>query len=127
MKRILVIEDDAFMARAIALILGKHGYSLTIAQNGKEAIKHMEESEFELIITDLMLPFANGLELLSRYKRSQPRKGTPVMILSAITNEKTVLDGFDLGADDYLKKPFAPSELVSRVNRLLEKKENAHL
>ncbi|HVI45748.1 MAG TPA: response regulator transcription factor [Chitinophaga sp.] len=126
MKRILIIEDDTFMARAVNLILGKQGYNITIAQNGKEAIGHMEGGDFDLIITDLMLPFASGLELLSRLKRNQLKKGTPVMILSAITNEKTVLDGFDLGADDYLKKPFAPSELVSRVNRLVQQVQNVY-
>ena len=123
MPRILVIEDDVLMCRALTLMLSKQGHTITIAQNGKDALKFLQETQFDLIITDLMLPFASGMELISRLKMNQLQGNTPVMVVSSVAHEKTIQDAFNLGADDYLKKPVTPSELISRVNRLLLKKQ----
>lgn len=109
------------MSRALTLMLSKQGHIVTIAQNGKEALKFLQEVQFDLILTDLMLPFANGMELISKLKQHQLQGNAPVIVVSAVTHEKTIQDAFDLGADDYLKKPITPSELISRVNRLLSK------
>ena len=111
------------MSRALTLILGKQGHTVTVANNGKEALRFVDGGGFDLIITDLMLPFASGMELISRLKMNHLGEHTPVMVVSAVAHEKTIQDAFDLGADDYLRKPIAPSELVSRVNRLLAKKQ----
>ncbi|ATL49103.1 response regulator [Chitinophaga caeni] len=119
MKRILVIEDDALMLKTINLILRKQGYEVDLAENGKEAMNFLSSQQYDLVITDLMLPFANGLELVSKIRLNKEKHRVPVIIISAITHESSVTDGFDLGADDYLKKPFVPAELVSRVNRLI--------
>lgn len=110
------------MSRALTLILSKQGYSVTIAHNGKEALQFMDQGGFDLIITDLMLPFANGMELISRLKQNRLKGEIPVMVVSAVSHEKTIQDAFNLGADDYLRKPITPSELVSRVSRLLARK-----
>lgn len=123
MKSILVIEDDIIMCNILQLILKKQGYIVSIAQNGQEALSLLKKGHFDLIVTDLMLPFANGLELVSKLKASASQNKIPVIILSAVTDERTVREAFDLGADDYLKKPFAPSELVSRIHRLLTKQK----
>ncbi|RPE13301.1 response regulator [Chitinophaga lutea] len=123
MPRILVIEDDVLMCRALTLMLSKQGHTITIAQNGKDALKFLQETQFDLIITDLMLPFASGMELISRLKMNELQGNTPVMVVSSVAHEKTIQDAFNLGADDYLKKPVTPSELISRVNRLLLKKQ----
>ena len=123
MKSILVIEDDIVMCNMLQLILRKQGYIVSIAQNGQEAFSLLKQGHFDLIVTDLMLPFANGLEVISKLKTNGAQKNIPVIILSAVTDERTVREAFDLGADDYLKKPFAPSELVSRIHRLLTRQK----
>ncbi len=123
MPKILVIEDDVLMCRALTLMLSKQGHTITVAQNGKDALRFLQETQFDLIITDLMLPFASGMELISRLKMNQLQGSTPVMVVSSVAHEKTIQDAFNLGADDYLKKPVTPSELISRVNRLLLKKQ----
>ncbi|RAJ08488.1 response regulator receiver domain-containing protein [Chitinophaga skermanii] len=121
MKKILVIEDDTLMLRTIELILKKQGYIVDLAANGKDAMTALTGNHYDLVITDIMLPFANGFELVSKIKNSSTNTNVPVIIISAITHESSITDGFELGVDDYLRKPFVPSELVLRVNRLIEK------
>lgn len=120
MKRILIIEDDEMLLHVIERILGREGYETHIARNGKEAIINLETNDYDLVITDLMLPFANGLELINKI-RSSKQKHTPVIILSSMVHENTVTDGFEIGADDYIRKPFMPSELLFRIKRLINK------
>ncbi|MCW3464184.1 response regulator transcription factor [Chitinophaga nivalis] len=122
MRNILLVEDDEFVCRTIEIILRKQAYTVTIAKNGQDALQFLKQSTFDLVITDLMLPYANGLELVSKI-RHELHLGMPILVLSAVTHEKTVTEGFDIGVDDYLKKPFNPAELTSRVNRLIEQKE----
>lgn len=119
MKHVLVVEDDHMLLKTIAMILKRQGYEVHQAANGKEAIGALQERDYDLVLTDIMLPYANGLELLGMIRGSNQHQKTPVVIVSAITNEDTLLEGFSLGADDYLKNPFVPGELVSRINRLL--------
>ena len=125
MQSVLIIEDDIVMCNILQLILRKQGYTVSIAQDGQQALSLLKEGRFDLIVTDLMLPFANGLELVSKLKANATQRDIPVIILSAVTDERTVQEAFALGADDYVKKPFAPSELVSRVHRLLNTRKIA--
>ena len=117
MKRILVIEDNQLLLKMINFILNKNGYNVTTAETGKEAIQALEQGQFDLIITDLMLPYANGFEIIDRIKLNKEQRPIPVIIISAVINEDTITAGFECGADDYIKKPFTPGELLSRVNR----------
>ncbi len=121
MKRILVIEDDAFMARAISLILTRQGHEVTLAAGSTEALHQFNQHHFDLILTDIMLPFSSGLDLINEFKQRETDRETPVIVVSSVTNEKTMQYAFYLGADDYLKKPFTPGELVSRANRLMRR------
>lgn len=123
-RHILVIEDDPMLLETISMILKKRGYTVFEACNGKEAFAALEERDYDLILTDLMLPYANGLELLNKIKNDQRHKDSPVVIISAVDNEDIISEGFGSGADDYLRKPFVPGELVSRINRLLTKNKN---
>jgi DNA-binding response OmpR family regulator len=125
MQSILIIEDDIVMSNILQLILRKQGYTVSIAQDGQQALSLLKQGRFDLILTDLMLPFANGLELVSKLKANATQRDIPVIVLSAVTDERMVQEAFALGADDYLKKPFAPSELVSRVHRLLNTRKIA--
>lgn len=116
--KILVAEDDSTMRRIIELRLKKDGHNVTMAADGREAMKYIEDGEsFDLIITDIMMPFSSGLEIVSKIK-CNPKKKIPVIVLSAMGQENIVLEAFNLGADDYITKPFSPNELSMRVKRL---------
>lgn len=121
MHKILLIEDDEVMPKIIERILHKEAYQLDHVVNGKEAIKKLEETNYgyDLIITDIMMPYANGFEILSRVKGRKEGKPIAVIIVSNAGNEDMILEGFKLGADDFLKKPVIPGELLIRVKRLL--------
>ncbi|MBC9796043.1 response regulator [Sinomicrobium weinanense] len=118
---ILVIEDNLMMLRTLTLILNKQGYKVVEARNGKEALMALKEQHYDLVLTDLMLPYANGYEIIGKLKENIEQRQIPVIILSAVHDEEAVLDGFGIGADDYVKKPFTPGELLSRVSRLIDK------
>lgn len=118
MRRILLVEDDDFVCKIVAIILTKEAYHVTIAKNGKDAITYLKSSKFDLVISDMMLPYANGLELITEI-RGNLHLDVPILVLSAVTHEKTIAEVFAIGGDDYLKKPFNPTELTSRINRLI--------
>lgn len=121
MKKILLIEDDEIMTRIVARILPSTEYQLEHAANGKEALQRLEASNYayDLVITDIMMPYANGFEILSKIK--QRNRALPVIIISNAGNEGAIMEGFKLGADDFLKKPILPVELLIRVKKLLMK------
>jgi DNA-binding response OmpR family regulator len=118
MQSILVIEDDNVMGVILQLVLEKRGYKVSVIKNGQEAFNLLNQHSFDLIIADLMLP-SGGLELLAQLKTNTTHKNIPVIIIATVAEENTIQQAFDLGADDFLKKPCAPGELISRVQRLL--------
>ncbi|GAB4278615.1 MAG: response regulator transcription factor ArlR [Coriobacteriia bacterium] len=116
---ILVVEDDPTIARFLELELTHAGYSVRRTGDGKEALALVEESEPDLIVLDLMLPGLGGLEV-ARALREQGRE-TPILMLTAKVETHDVVQGFDAGADDYLRKPFEVPELMSRITALLKR------
>src|SRR5690606_26098275 len=114
---ILVVEDDEMILRTLEFRLKKDGYQITVAKDGKEALEKIRNNSYNLVITDLMLPFVTGMEVLSFIKSEQP--DLPVIVLSGADEEGTIMDAFKLGADDFIAKPFSPGELTLRVKRLL--------
>lgn len=119
MKRILVAEDDPMISKTISFKLKKSGFEVVNAKDGKEALEKVAEMHFDLLVTDMMMPIVSGLELVEKIRKTQPK--TPILLLSAVGNEDLVLKAFELGADDYVKKPFSPNELMIRVQKLLNK------
>lgn len=121
--KILVVEDEELMLKALEFRLKKDGYTIVRAIDGRDAIARINEEDFDLVITDIMLPYNNGLEILNHVKK-KAGKNVPVIVLSAVGLEKVVLEAFELGADDYITKPFSPTELSIRVKKLLKQSEN---
>lgn len=117
---ILVIEDDELMQKVMRFILSKEGYHVTIKGDGKEGLEALRDADnkFDLVITDLMMPHANGFEILN-VARQMDDTGIPVIVVSNLSNEQMILDGFTMGAADYIKKPIMAGELLLRVKRLL--------
>jgi DNA-binding response OmpR family regulator len=114
--KILVAEDELIMLKTIELRLKKDGHEITTCSDGREAIKKIEEINPDLIITDIMMPFASGLEIIEEVKRKSGKR-IKIIVLSAMGQENVVLEAFQLGADDYITKPFSPNELSMRVKR----------
>ncbi|PKP11135.1 MAG: response regulator [Bacteroidetes bacterium HGW-Bacteroidetes-3] len=117
-KKIVLAEDNSTLSLLLKFRLEKEGYKLLIAVDGKEAIELIEQHDPELILTDIMMPFISGLEVIS-HVRNKLAKQTPIIVFSAAGQEEMVLKAFNLGANDFMGKPFSPNELVIRVKRLL--------
>jgi DNA-binding response OmpR family regulator len=124
MANILIIEDDDIMLKAIKNILGKSGYNVITAKDGKEAFHQMETGEYDVVITDLMMPYANGLEVVSRLRGDSSKRHVSIIVVSSVGNEETITEAFRLGADDYLKKPIMAGELLLRIKKLLDNRAN---
>lgn len=121
--RILVIEDEELMRKTLEFRLKKDGYEVQLAKDGREGIEMSRSGEFDLIISDIMMPFVSGLEIVSRIKANPQTKETPIIMLSAVGLENVILEAFELGADDFITKPFNLSELSIRVRKHIKKHE----
>ena len=114
---ILVVENDPLMLKTMESCLKKGGYDVISALDGKDAIRKIEIDLPDLVITEIMLPSAGGMEFINFAKNINTKK-LPVIVLSKIGLEKTINDAFQLGADDFITKPFNPDELLNRIRRL---------
>jgi len=119
--QILLIEDDKRLADLIKNGLEKVGYNVTTAGDGDAGLKLGLENRFDLIISDIMLPGKNGLEVSKLIRKSRP--GVPILMLTALGTTDDKVEGFDAGADDYLVKPFEFRELHARVRALAKRAE----
>lgn len=117
--RILIVEDDAAISRGLEMNLNLEGFETLIASDGRQAIEFSGE-RIDLIILDIMLPYRNGFEILERLRRQ--KDDVPIILLSAKTDEEDVVRGLDLGADDYVTKPFKWAELFARVKANLRRR-----
>jgi two-component system response regulator VicR len=122
--KILIVEDDTLMIKILKLVLEKEGYQVISAIDGFTAIEKMSLIIPDLIITDIILPFCTGLEIISFAK--EKFKNIPIIVVSALGKEETTLaNAFNLGIDDFVSKPFSPHELLLRVKRLLNNQKLA--
>lgn len=113
-KNILVVEDDPDIARLVQLHLGDSGYSVDHCTDGDTALRHYQHKQPDLVILDLMLPGMNGLDLCRQMRKSADY--VPILMLTAKSTELDRVLGLEIGADDYITKPFSIQELVARVN-----------
>ncbi len=121
MYNILVVDDDKEIVGAIEIYLKKEGYNILKAYNGEEALDIVDKNEIHLIILDIMMPKKDGLETLEEIRKS---KTIPIILLSAKSEDYDKIGGLNLGADDYITKPFNPMELIARVNSVLRRYVN---
>lgn len=118
MENILVVDDEYKIVEVIKVYLEKSGYNVITAFNGNDAIKEYENNDIDLIILDLMLPDMSGEEVC---KTLRGKSNVPIIMLTAKIQEEDALNGFNIGADDYVTKPFSPKILVSKVNAILKR------
>ena len=117
--RVLIAEDDTLPASLARDRLERDGFDVTLAVNGLEALRCAEEEVFDLVILDVKMPYIDGFQLLAELRSRERYEEVPVVILTAMGSEHSVVRAFELGASDYVLKPFSPTELTVRVERLL--------
>lgn len=120
-KLILIIEDEADLSKLLEFHLQHHGYETLVARDGTTGLNEAIQRTPDLIILDLMLPKIHGLEVCRLLRNSPATRQVPILILSALHTTATKIRGLDMGADDYMTKPFEFAELLSRVNALLRR------
>jgi phosphate regulon transcriptional regulator PhoB len=125
MKRILIIEDDRDIVELVRYNLEKEGFQVAAAADGMTGLAQLRKSPPDLLLLDLMLPKLPGLEVCREVRRDQALNPLPILMLTARGDEADRVVGLELGADDYVTKPFSPRELVARVKALLRRVEPA--
>jgi two-component system phosphate regulon response regulator PhoB len=122
-EQILVVEDEEDILALVHYNLAKEGYRVTCATSGEEGLKTARTNPPDLILLDLMLPGINGLEVCRALKKEEHTRDVPVVMVTAKGEESDVVIGLELGADDYVTKPFSPRILISRVRAVLRRRD----
>lgn len=120
MKKLLIVDDEEKIREVIKEYAEFEGYLAEEASDGMEAVKMVKDGDFDLVIMDIMMPRLDGFSAVKEIRKT---KNIPVIMLSARTEEYDKLFGFELGADDYVVKPFSPKELMARVNAVLKRND----
>jgi two-component system alkaline phosphatase synthesis response regulator PhoP len=124
-ETILVVDDETDLLDLIEYNLHKEGYKVLKAENGQEALKIARKSPPDLILLDVMMPKMNGIETIRELKADRELKNKPVVFLTARGDEKTELEGLELGADDFLSKPISTAKLLSRIKTVLRRSSSS--
>jgi two-component system, OmpR family, alkaline phosphatase synthesis response regulator PhoP len=122
---VLIVEDDAEIADLIRFHIEREGYRARVVRSGRDALEASLRRPPDLVILDIMLPDLDGLEVTRRLKREAPTSGVSILMVSARGEESDIVAGLELGADDYVTKPFSPRVLIARVRSVLRRREDA--
>ncbi|MFA6283021.1 MAG: response regulator [Desulfurivibrionaceae bacterium] len=122
-ETILVVEDDENIQQLVGYNLAKAGFHVIYADNGEQALNVIKREKPDLIVLDLMLPGLSGFEICKLVRKDPKTKNLPIVMLTAKSEENDMAAGLDLGADDYITKPFSPKILISRIKAALRRKE----
>ncbi len=117
---ILLAEDEQTLAKGLEFNLNSEGYTVSLASDGKEALKKLESQQFDMVILDVMLPYINGFELAEKIRADD--KQLPILFLTALSSITDRIKGLEIGADDYMTKPFHLEELLLKIKRMLKRK-----
>lgn len=120
-EKILVIEDEKEIADLIVYTLKREGFDVSVAYNGEDALKKLWENTYDLLVLDLMLPQIQGIEICKIVRSNPKMQNVGIIIVTAKGDEFDKVIGLDMGADDYLTKPFSPRELVARIKAILRR------
>lgn len=124
-ETILIVEDDEDIQQLVGYNLAKAGFQVLYAENGEQALASVKRELPDLMVLDIMLPSLNGLEVCKILRKDPQTKALPIIMLTAKGEENDVTAGLDLGADDYITKPFSPKILVSRIKAALRRREES--
>ena len=118
---ILIVEDEAALVELLTYNLQKAGFRTAVARDGDEAMLAVEETRPDLVLLDWMLPYVSGIEICRRLRRDTDTRDLPIILLTARSEEDDRVRGLEAGADDYVVKPFSPSELIARVRAVMRR------
>jgi two-component system phosphate regulon response regulator PhoB len=121
-EHILIVEDEEEIQELIAYNLSREGFRTSIAGSGEDALKKVRSERIDVVILDLMLPGMDGLDVCKALKKEEKTASIPVLMLTAKGEESDIVTGLELGADDYIVKPFSPKVLVARIKTVLRRK-----
>lgn len=123
-EKILIVDDEEDILELMTFNLAREGYKVFTADNGEKALKNAKSEIPDMIILDLMLPGIDGLEVARSLKSRDSTKSIPIIMLSAKGDESDIVSGLELGADDYVTKPFSPKVLIARIRAVLRRKSD---
>ena len=123
MRKVFVVEDDESIREIVIYALSSVGYEVSGFENGEDFFTELRKTQPSLVLLDIMLPGEDGLTILKRLRNASKNKILPIILLTAKSNEIDKVKGLDMGADDYISKPFGVMELISRVNAVLRRSE----
>ena len=121
-KKILICDDDELLVDLLQYRLGARGFDVVVARDGGEAVALAKSESPDAIVLDAMMPVMDGYQVLRQLRAEEGLASTPIVMLTARRQEQDVVGALQLGADDYIVKPFIPEELMTRLSRLIEKK-----
>jgi two-component system phosphate regulon response regulator PhoB len=124
-EKILIVEDEEDILELMEYNLGREGYSVTGVVTGEDALKQVKKDAFDLVLLDLMLPGMNGLEVCRILKGDEATRDVPIIMVTAKGEEADIVTGLELGADDYVPKPFSPRVLIARVRAVFRRLASA--
>ena len=124
MTSVLVVDDDPDVCDLVTYKLEQSGFDVRRASDGDAALREVAKKVPDLVLLDVMMPGVSGLEVLERWRKDEATAAMPVIMLTAKAQENDVERGFELGADDYVIKPFSPRELVRRVTAVLSRRQS---
>jgi len=120
LKKILLVEDEKNIVLGVSICLRSAGLEVSVAEDGADALKKLETDKPDLVLLDLVMPKLNGLEALQAMKANEATRDIPVIVLSARAQEEDIQRATELGAADYMAKPFRPEELLTVIRRVLK-------
>jgi two-component system, OmpR family, response regulator VicR len=118
--KILICEDNPMAMKTLSVVLEREGYQADVADDGNVGIEMLQKNDYDLMVVDIHLPYRSGLELI-KFVRSEQGKDTPVIILSAFSDNQMQRQAGELGISDYIVKPFNPVDLVAKIKSILNK------
>ena len=121
MPRVLIVEDNEMILRSIAHFLRKEGFDMASAKDGIEACAVLDRVQFDVVVTDLMMPFLNGIDVVKHIRKNPAMCNTAIIIVSGIEKETSIAECLTAGADEYIKKPIKPYDLVLHIKNIIER------
>jgi DNA-binding response OmpR family regulator len=123
MTRILVVEDSPTQAQQLQLVLEAARFAVVLAPDADAALRHMADSSFDMVISDIMMPGPSGYELCDQIKRDARWRDTPVILLSTLVDPMDIIRGLECGADNFITKPYEPEQLIDRIHTVLRNRQ----
>ena len=123
-QRIVVADDDPIVTKFLSTVFREEGFEVRVAEDGEQALRVVRDSRPDLVILDIVMPYQDGFEVCQQMRAAPLTRQVPVIILSMKEREQDALHAFEVGADDYVRKPFNALELVARARKLMERRSN---